>query len=71
MLSNADGDRVLMTYNSAKHTFGMDRRRSGLVDFSSDFPSATLLRHQQVNIRLYVCLLIAVVLRYLMEMEDL
>ncbi len=42
MLSNADGDRVLMTYNSAKHTFGMDRRRSGLVDFSSDFPSATV-----------------------------
>ena len=42
MLSNADGDRVLMTYNSAKHTFGMDRRRSGLVDFSSDFLAATV-----------------------------
>lgn len=60
MLSNADGDRVSMTYNAAKHTFDMDRRRSGLVDFSSDFPSATVAptsisKHQSLRMFIDRC----------------
>jgi fructan beta-fructosidase len=41
VLSNVDGDKVVMTYNAEKHTFSMDRRKSGIVDFSSDFPCVT------------------------------
>jgi sucrose-6-phosphate hydrolase SacC (GH32 family) len=40
-LSNAEGDKVVMTYNAEKRTFSMDRRKSGIVDFSSDFPCVT------------------------------
>lgn len=49
-LSNEGGDKVVMTYNAdargkdaAHHvsTFSMDRRKSGIVDFSSDFPCVT------------------------------
>jgi len=41
ILSNNDGDKVVMTYNAEKRTFSMDRRKSGIVNFSSDFPCVT------------------------------
>ena len=31
-----------MTYDVAKHTFSMDRTKSGLTDFSVDFPAVTV-----------------------------
>ncbi len=40
-LANATGDKTVMTYNVADATFSMDRRESGLVDFSQDFPAVT------------------------------
>ena len=40
-LSNTGGDKVVMSYDTARHTFSMDRRKSGIVNFSSDFPCVT------------------------------
>lgn len=40
-LSNDKGDKAVMTYDSKANTFSMDRRESGLVDFSQDFPAVT------------------------------
>ena len=40
-LSNEAGDKVVMTYNAEKRSFSMDRRKSGIVDFSADFPCVT------------------------------
>lgn len=41
VLSNAAGEKVTMTYNVVDKTFSMDRTRSGLTDFSKDFPAVT------------------------------
>ncbi len=40
-LSNAEGNHVLMTYDPAAGTFSMDRRESGIVNFSQEFPAVT------------------------------
>ena len=40
-LSNALGERVVMTYDAQKHTFAMDRTKSGDVSFSEAFPCVT------------------------------
>lgn len=40
-LSNDLGERVTMAYDLAGRTFSMDRTRSGLTDFSIDFPATT------------------------------
>ena len=40
-LSNAKGERVVMTYDDEEETFDMDRRRSGNISFSDAFPVAT------------------------------
>ncbi len=40
-LSNAAGNKTVMTYNPAASTFSFDRRESGLTDFSQDFPAVT------------------------------
>lgn len=40
-LSNAEGNRVQMTYDPAAGTFSMDRRESGIVNFSQEFPAVT------------------------------
>ncbi len=40
-LSNAAGNKTVMTYNPAAATFSFDRRESGLTDFSQDFPAVT------------------------------
>lgn len=41
VLSNNKGEKLQMTYNFSKNTFSMDRRHSGLVGFSKDFPAKT------------------------------
>ena len=41
-LGNADGEKVLMLYDVAAHTLSFDRRESGIVDFSQDFPAVTV-----------------------------
>lgn len=41
-LSNKAGDEVVMTYDPIAHTISFDRTRSGIVDFSENFPSVTV-----------------------------
>lgn len=57
ILCNNDGDKVLMTYDAKEHTFSMDRRKSGQIDFSPDFPCVTTAptteSHNQ-KIRLFI-----------------
>lgn len=40
-LANAKGEETVMTYDLTKHTFSMDRTKSGLTEFSKDFPAVT------------------------------
>lgn len=42
VISNKAGERVVMKYNASDHTFSFDRRASGIVDFSQDFPAITV-----------------------------
>lgn len=41
-LANAAGEQTVMTYHISGHTFSMDRTKSGLTDFSKDFPGVTV-----------------------------
>lgn len=41
-LSNKAGDEVVMTYDPIAHTMSFDRTRSGIVDFSENFPAVTV-----------------------------
>lgn len=40
-LSNAKGEKVVMTYSAANQIFTMDRTKSGDTSFSTDFPAVT------------------------------
>ena len=40
-LANNAGEKVVMLYDVAAHTLSFDRRESGIVDFSQDFPAVT------------------------------
>jgi fructan beta-fructosidase len=40
-LSNDKGEKVVMAYDAASETFEMDRTKSGLTDFSNEFPVVT------------------------------
>ena len=40
-LSNANGEKVVMTYDEKNRSFSMDRTNSGLKDFSEDFAAVT------------------------------
>ena len=40
-ISNNDGESVILSYDTKAHTLSFDRRRSGLTDFSQDFPTVT------------------------------
>jgi sucrose-6-phosphate hydrolase SacC (GH32 family) len=56
-LKNAHGDQVVLTYDFSLHTFAMDRTKSGIVDFSSDFPCTTVAptSHSLTqNLRLFI-----------------
>ena len=41
VLSNSKGEKVTMTLNAGDDTFSMDRRASGITDFSEHFPAVT------------------------------
>ncbi|MDE6856142.1 MAG: glycoside hydrolase family 32 protein, partial [Muribaculaceae bacterium] len=41
-LSNKAGNKVDMVYDAGKHTMSFDRRESGIVDFSENFPVVTV-----------------------------
>jgi fructan beta-fructosidase len=40
-ISNNDGESVILSYDAKAHKLSFDRRRSGLTDFSQDFPTVT------------------------------
>ncbi|MDE6469237.1 MAG: GH32 C-terminal domain-containing protein, partial [Muribaculaceae bacterium] len=42
VISNKAGERVVMKYNASGKTFSFDRRTSGIVNFSQDFPAVTV-----------------------------
>ena len=41
-LKNDAGEEVVMVYDTAASTLSFDRRQSGIVDFSQDFPAVTV-----------------------------
>ncbi len=41
-LSNAAGEKVVMIYDAKSDSLSFDRRKSGIVDFSQDFPAVTV-----------------------------
>lgn len=41
-LSNAAGEKVVMVYDAKSDCLSFDRRESGIVDFSQDFPAVTV-----------------------------
>ena len=56
-LNNGQGEKVLMSYDPSAKTFSMDRKASGDVAFSNDFPAETVaptLPGKRVSLRLLV-----------------
>lgn len=41
-LANDKGEQTVMMYDLQNHTFSMDRTKSGMTDFSKDFPAITV-----------------------------
>ena len=48
-LSNKNGERVEMRYNTADHTVSFDRTKSGITDFSENFPAMTVAPTYESN----------------------
>lgn len=57
-IANNAGEFVNMTYNSKNHTISFDRRNSGIVDFSQDFPAVTVApsfeNSNKVSLRIFI-----------------
>lgn len=58
IFSNAGGEKVVMTYDADARTLSMDRRESGVTDFSQDFPAVTVAPTREddgkVSLRIFV-----------------
>lgn len=57
-LSNAAGEKVVMTYDAKCKTLAMDRTASGITDFSNEFPAVTVApTHEasgRISLRIFV-----------------
>ncbi|MDE6491908.1 MAG: GH32 C-terminal domain-containing protein, partial [Lactobacillus sp.] len=57
-ISNKEGEFVTMTYNPSDNTLSFDRRHSGIVDFSQDFPAVTVAptfeNGNKVSLRIFI-----------------
>ena len=57
-LSNKAGNKVDMVYDAGKHTMSFDRRESGIVDFSENFPvvtvSPTFESNGRISLRIFI-----------------
>ncbi|MDE6553280.1 MAG: GH32 C-terminal domain-containing protein [Muribaculaceae bacterium] len=57
-LSNKAGDKVDMVYDPQAHTFSFDRRNSGIVNFSENFPAVTVSptfeKSGKISLRIFV-----------------
>ena len=55
--NNAD-ESVTLRYNSSDHTLSFDRRHSGIVDFSQDFPAVTVAptfeNDKKISLRIFI-----------------
>lgn len=57
-ISNKEGEFVTITYNPSDNTLSFDRRHSGIVDFSQDFPAVTVAptfeNGNKVSLRIFI-----------------
>lgn len=57
-ISNKAGEYVTLRYSSSDHTLSFDRRESGIVDFSQDFPAVTVAPTfddgRKVSLRIFI-----------------
>lgn len=57
-LNNKAGDKVEMTYDVGNHTLSFDRRQSGVVDFSDNFPAVTVSptfeKNGKISLRIFI-----------------
>ncbi len=57
-LKNNNGEKVVMQYDVAAHTLSFDRRESGIVDFSQDFPAVTIAptfeTDNKISLRIFI-----------------
>lgn len=57
-VANKAGEYVTMTFNPSAKTLSFDRRNSGIVDFSQDFPAVTVSptfeSGKKVSLRIYI-----------------
>ena len=56
-LLNDKGEEVVMTYNAAKCTFAFDRAKSGITNFSNDFPKTAVAptpKGNTLSLRLFI-----------------
>ena len=58
LISNKSGESVTMKYDVGAHTLSFDRRESGIVDFSQDFPAVTVSPtfedYNKISLRIFV-----------------
>lgn len=58
LISNKAGESVTMKYDVGAHTLSFDRRESGIVDFSQDFPAVTVSptfeNDNKISLRIFV-----------------
>lgn len=57
-ISNNAGESVTLCYDSSSHTLSFDRRNSGIIDFSQDFPAVTVSptfeTDKKVSLRIFI-----------------
>ena len=57
-IANKGGEFVNLIYNSSDHTLSFDRSKSGIVDFSQDFPAVTVAptfdNGKKVSLRIFI-----------------
>lgn len=57
-VSNKSGDKVVLSYNTEKSILSMDRRESGVVDFSESFPviteTPTFEKNGKIELRIFI-----------------
>ncbi len=57
-LKNKEEEKVVMKYDVTAHTLSFDRRKSGSVDFSQDFPTVTVAptfeTNNKISLRIFI-----------------
>ena len=57
-IANKEDECVTLKYDASGHTLSFDRRKSGIVDFSQDFPAVTVApsfeNNKKVSLRIFI-----------------